>query len=156
MRDIRTLSYLLHPPFLDEVGLTSALRWFAEGFGQRSGIPVELTLPDNFKRLPREMETTLFRIVQESLTNIHRHSGSPRAAIRLWSTEDAVTLEIEDWGRGLKQIRDGPNEPKPHAFGVGIPGMRERIEQLGGTLTVESSETGTIVRASLKLPGGSP
>jgi PAS domain S-box-containing protein len=153
MRDIRTLSYLLHPPFLDEVGLTSALRWFAEGFGQRSGIPVELMLPDNFERLPREMETTLFRIVQESLTNIHRHSGSPRAAIRLWRADDTVTLEIEAWGRGLKQVRNGPNQPKPHAFGVGIPGMRERIEQLGGTLTVESSETGTTVRARINLPG---
>jgi PAS domain S-box len=154
MRDIRTLSYLLHPPFLDEVGLTSALRWFATGFGQRSGIPVDLSLPDNFERLPREMETTLFRIVQESLTNIHRHSGSPRAAIRLWSTEDTVTLEIEDWGRGLTQIQDWPNEAKRHAFGVGIPGMRERIEQLGGTLTVESAETGTTVRACLRIPDG--
>jgi PAS domain S-box len=153
MRDIRTLSYLLHPPFLDEVGLTSALRWFAEGFGQRSGIPVDLTLPENFERLPREMETTLFRIVQESLTNIHRHSGSLRAAIRLWNSENAVTLEIEDWGHGLKQIRNGPRDPQPHAFGVGIPGMRERIEQLGGTLTVESGETGTTVRACLQLRG---
>lgn len=153
MRDIRTLSYLLHPPFLDEVGLTSALRWFATGFGQRSGIPVELTLPDNFERLPREMETTLFRIVQESLTNIHRHSGSPRASIKLSRVENSVTLEIEDWGHGLTQVRDGPNQPKAHAFGVGIPGMRERIEQLGGTLIVDSGETGTTVRACLNLPG---
>ncbi len=156
MRDIRTLSYLLHPPFLDEVGLTSALRWFATGFGQRSGIPVELTLPDNFDRLPSEMETTLFRIVQESLTNIHRHSGSPRAAIRLWRAENTVTLEIEDWGRGLKQVQDGVNDPKPHAFGVGIPGMRERIEQLGGTLTVDSSDTGTMVRACIQPSDSRP
>jgi PAS domain S-box-containing protein len=155
MRDVRTLSYLLHPPFLDEVGLTSALRWFTTGFAQRSGIPVELTLPDDFERLPREMETTLFRIVQESLTNIHRHSGSPRAAIRLSRAETTVSLEIEDWGRGLKQVRAGSSDAKPHAFGVGIPGMRERIEQLGGTLKVVSSETGTTVRASLQLEASS-
>jgi signal transduction histidine kinase len=153
MRDVRTLSYLLHPPFLDEVGLTSALRWFTTGFAQRSGIPVDVSLPDDFERLPREMETTLFRIVQESLTNIHRHSGSARAAIRLRREGNTVSLEIEDWGRGLKQVRDSINARKPHAFGVGIPGMRERIEQLGGALRVDSSETGTTVRASLKLPG---
>ncbi len=152
MRDIRTLSYLLHPPFLDEVGLTSALRWFAGGFGQRSGIPVELTLPDVFERLPRELETTLFRIVQESLTNIHRHSASPRAAIRLERVNNSVTLEIQDWGRGLKKFDDVATDLKPHVFGVGIPGMRERIQQLGGTLTVKSDETGTIVRARLSLP----
>lgn len=155
MRDIRTLSYLLHPPFLDEVGLTSALRWFTSGFGQRSGIPVEVALPDNFDRLPREMETTLFRIVQESLTNIHRHSGSARAALRLSRGENTVTLEIQDWGRGLQHAGDGINEPKYPAFGVGIQGMRERIEQLGGTLIVDSGETGTTVRACLRLPGTS-
>lgn len=151
MRDVRTLSYLLHPPFLDEVGLTSALRWFTTGFAQRSGIPVEVTLPDSFERLPREMETTLFRIVQESLTNIHRHSGSPRAAIRLSRAGNVVTLEIEDWGHGLKGVRNEIDESKPHAFGVGIPGMRERIEQLGGTLSVDSGQTGTTVRAHIQL-----
>jgi signal transduction histidine kinase len=154
MRDIRTLSYLLHPPFLDEVGLTSALRWFTTGFAQRSGIPVEVTLPDDFERLPREIETTLFRIVQESLTNIHRHSGSDRAAIRLSRSGKTVALEIEDWGRGLMQVQ-GTKNPKPHAFGVGIPGMRERIEQLGGTLTVDSGESGTTVRACIHVPDAS-
>lgn len=155
MRDVRTLSYLLHPPFLDEVGLTSALRWFANGFGQRSGIPVELTLPDNFERLPREMETTLFRIVQESLNNIHRHAQSPRAAIRLSRDDTAVILEIEDWGHGLPSARTGSDPSNRRSLGVGIPGMHERIEQIGGTLTVSSTETGTTVRARLPLDGSS-
>jgi signal transduction histidine kinase len=151
MRDIRTLSYLLHPPFLDEVGLTSALRWFATGFAQRSGIPVDLTLPEAFDRMPRDMETTLFRIVQESLTNIHRHAESPRAAIRLLRVGNRVTLEIEDWGRGLRPAPALTTEHTHHVIGVGIPGMRERIEQLGGTLTVDSSETGTTVRACIQV-----
>ena len=153
MRDVRTLSYLLHPPFLDEVGLTSALRWFADGFGQRSGIPVDLTLPENFERLPRDVETALFRVVQESLNNIHRHAQSPRAAIRLWRDDASVVLEVEDWGHGLAPVRGGGDRSSRHSLGVGIPGMKERIEQIGGTLTVDSTDTGTIVRARLPIAG---
>jgi two-component system, NarL family, sensor kinase len=149
MRDVRTLSYLLHPPFLDELGLTSAVRWFATGFGQRSGISIDLDLPEQFDRLPRELETTLFRIVQESLNNIHRHADSARAAIRMWHDDAGVTLEIQDWGKGMGATRSGRGNPKRHSLGVGIPGMRERIEQIGGTLTLDSKKTGTIVRANL-------
>ena len=153
MRDVRTLSYLLHPPFLDDVGLTSALRWFTTGFAQRSGLALELEVPDDFQRLPRDIETTLFRIVQESLNNIHRHAQSPGAAIRLGRDERAVTLEVEDWGRGMPSPSDGADRLNRQSMGVGIPGMHERVEQIGGRLAIESSTSGTMVRARIPLPG---
>lgn len=152
MRDVRTLSYLLHPPFLDDVGLTSALRWFTTGFAQRSGLALDFEVADDFERLPREIETTLFRIVQESLNNIHRHSQSPRAAIRLRSNEQIVTLEIEDWGRGLP-FGGRPDRLDRQSLGVGIPGMHERVEQLGGRLAIQSSPSGTVVRARIPVSG---
>jgi signal transduction histidine kinase len=153
LAEVRTVSYLLHPPFLDEVGLLSALRWYAGGFAERSGIKVDLDLPDDFERLPLDTETVLFRIVQESLTNIHRHAESKTALIRLRRDAEMLVLEIEDRGRGiprtaLEQITNGGG-----GVGVGITGMKERIEQLGGHLTVTSSDrgtTGTIVRAWLR------
>ena len=149
--EIRTLSYLLHPPFLDEMGLLSALRWYAAGFAERSGIKVDLDLPERFERLPLDTETALFRIIQESLINIHRHAGSDTACIRLWHDADALVLEIDDRGNGipnlsLKDIMTGGG-----AVGVGIAGMRERIEQLGGRLEIESGDHGTTVRARLPL-----
>ena len=147
--EIRTLSYLLHPPFLDETGLLSALRWYAAGFAERSGIKVDLELPDRFGRLPRDTETALFRIVQESLINIHRHSKSDTASIRLRRDAERLVLEIEDHGHGipkasLKRIRGG-------IVGVGIAAMSERIEQLGGRLEITSGNHGTAVRARLPL-----
>jgi signal transduction histidine kinase len=151
MSTIRTLSYLLHPPFLDEAGLLSALRWYAAGFAERSGIKVDLEIPDGFDRLPLDTETALFRIVQESLINIHRHAGSNTARIRLLRDAETLVLEIEDRGRGipktsLKHITSGGG-----ALGVGIAGMSERIEQLGGRLDITSSEQGTTVRVELPL-----
>ena len=101
MTEIRTLSYLLHPPFLDETGLLSALRWYAAGFAERSGINVDLELPESFERLPLDTETALFRIVQESLINIHRHAGSETARIRLRRDAETLVLEIEDRGHGI-------------------------------------------------------
>ncbi|HXH93179.1 MAG TPA: MEDS domain-containing protein [Thermoanaerobaculia bacterium] len=141
---IRTVSYLLHPPFLDEAGLVSALRWYAGGFAERSGIKVELDLPENLDRLPLDTETVLFRVVQESLTNIHRHAESETARIQLRRDAGMISLAIEDRGHGipsgtLEQITSG-------GVGVGIAGMSERIEQLGGRLEVTSSGKGTIVR----------
>jgi len=152
--EIRTLSYLLHPPFLDEMGLLSALRWYVAGFADRSGITVNLELPEGFDRLPRDTETALFRIVQESLLNIHRHSESETARIRLRRAAGTLVLEVEDWGRGipkasLKQITSGGG-----VVGVGIAGMSERIERLGGCLELTSSDcgaTGTTVRVRLPL-----
>jgi PAS domain S-box-containing protein len=151
MADIRTLSYLLHPPFLDEMGLLSALRWYVAGFADRSGITVNLELPESFDRLPLDTETALFRIVQESLINIHRHAGSETARIRLQRDPEMLLLEIEDRGRGI------PNPSLKHIMtreggaGVGIAGMCERIEALGGRLEIMSGDDGTILRARLPL-----
>jgi len=152
---IRTLSYLLHPPFLDEVGLASAIRWFAKGFANRSGVSTRLSLPGDFPRLPQEIEIALFRVIQESLINIHRHAGSPEAEIRLWTANGEVTLEVRDAGRGMPHIRDGEPSGSEHMLGLGIGGMRERMEQLGGSLEVDSTPTGTTVRAWLAIPGPS-
>jgi signal transduction histidine kinase len=151
MAEIRTLSYLLHPPFLDEMGLLPALRWFAAGFAERSGINVELDLPQDFERPPLDTETTLFRVVQESLTNIHRHADSATARIRLRREAATLVLEIADRGHGMpKALLKGMMNGGGGA-GVGIAGMRERVEQLGGHLELESTEHGTIVSARLPL-----
>jgi signal transduction histidine kinase len=151
MTEIRTLSYLLHPPFLDETGLLAALRWYAAGFSKRSGIKVDLDLPESLVRLSTDAETALFRVVQESLINIHRHAASETARIRVRADEKKLELEVEDPGHGipsasLEQIVAGGG-----AAGVGIAGMSERIRQLGGRLDVTSEGHGTTVRAVLPL-----
>jgi signal transduction histidine kinase len=149
-RDIRTLSYLLHPPLLDERGLTAAVRWFADGFSQRSGVQVKLELPPDLERLPEEIEIALFRIVQEGLTNTHRHSGSSTATIRLMVDQNHVQLEMQDAGKGLPKPRsDGYVAP----LGVGITGMRERVKQLGGQMKMESDSQGTRIRVILPIGG---
>jgi two-component system NarL family sensor kinase len=150
-REIRTLSYLLHPPLLDELGLASALKEYVEGFSERSGIELELEIQAGFGRLPQEAETALFRIVQESLTNIQRHSGSKTAEIHLRGDSDGVALEVVDRGRGMdgKAIERGNGSGT--RLGVGILGMRERMTQLGGKLEIESSASGTTVRVSIPL-----
>jgi two-component system NarL family sensor kinase len=151
MTEIRTMSYLLHPPLLDEMGLLSALRWYAAGFAERGGITVDLDLPESFERLPLDTETALFRIVQESLTNIHRHASSATARIRLERGADALVLEIEDRGHGIPAASMGSLTATGGAAGVGIAGMSERIEQLGGRFEVESDHRGTVVRARLPI-----
>jgi PAS domain S-box-containing protein len=151
MTQIRTLSYLLHPPFLDETGLLSALRWYAAGFGERSGIKVDLDLPESFERLPLDTETALFRIVQESLINIHRHAGSETARIRLRRDAETLVLEIEDRGHGIPRASLNRITGKGGIVGVGIAGMSERIEQLGGRFEITSGDHGTTVRARLPL-----
>jgi signal transduction histidine kinase len=149
-KEVRTISHLLHPPLLDERGLTSALRWYVSGFEERSGIKVDLELPDAFGRLSRELETTVFRVVQECLTNIHRHSGSVVAKIRLEYSDGLLVVEIEDSGKGISGERllemDSAGLP-----GVGVRGMRERIRQLGGSLDIKSCSTGTTIRAGLPV-----
>ncbi len=154
--DLCTLSYLLHPPLMDEEGLASALRWYAQGFAKRSGIRLELDLPPELCRLSQEVETTLFRIVQEGLTNVHLHSSSPTAWIKLTHGPCEVTLEIRDEGGGiptevLKRIPTGVTD-----LGVGIAGMRERARQLGGQLQIDSGNWGTKVRVVLPLSGAIP
>jgi len=148
--EVRTISHLLHPPLLDEAGLASALRWYVDGFVLRSKIKVALDLPEDFGRLPRESETAIFRVVQECLTNIHRHSESPIARIRLRQRDDHVRVEIEDKGKGIppEKQEEMTSSGTP---GVGIRGMRERLRQLGGTLEIKSNGSGTIVVVELPL-----
>ena len=150
-REMRTLSYLLHPPLLDEVGISAALRWYVDGFAQRSGIQVDLGIPTELGRLPSDLELTLFRIVQECLTNIHRHSGSSTARIQVASENGGIVLEVRDQGRGVQPGSAGRLSPTNGQLGVGIAGMHERVRQLGGTLRIDSSTQGTTVRATLPL-----
>ena len=150
-KELRAVSYLLHPPLLDEAGLPSALRWFVEGFAERSKINVQLELPTDLGRLPSDMEMTMFRIIQECLTNIHRHSGSKEANIRVARSADEVCLQIQDKGRGMPVSNNGGSSSKLVGAGVGIQGMRERVKQLGGQLEIQSNENGTAVTASFPL-----
>ncbi|HET6181377.1 MAG TPA: sensor histidine kinase [Candidatus Sulfotelmatobacter sp.] len=154
-KEVRTISHLLHPPLLDEAGLSSALGWYVDGFAQRSKIGVELDCPDNFGRIPREMETAVFRLVQECLTNIHRHSGSVTAKIRLHRTNHEVVVEVEDAGKGIpsEKLDRMSSVAMP---GVGITGMKERVRQLGGTLEISSGRTGTRIVARVPISETSP
>src|SRR6266850_987735 len=149
-KEVRTISHLLHPPLLDEAGLASALRWYIEGFAQRSKIQVDLELPEDFDRLSQESETTIFRMVQEALTNIHRHSGSKLAKVRISRSESDVRVEVEDRGKGMT-IAKQEELASIGTPGVGIRGMRERMRQLGGNLEIKSNGEGTTVVAHLPL-----
>ena len=150
-REIRTLSYLLHPPLLDELGLASAVQEYAKGFGERSGIKLEVQIQAEFGRLSQEVETALFRIVQESLSNIQRHSGSQTARITLRAEPGRVELEVCDQGRGMGQKSVEQGKTPGARLGVGLLGMRERMVQLGGTLKVVSNSFGTTVQATIPL-----
>jgi len=152
-KEIRTLSYLLHPPLLEEVGLAAAARWYVEGFAQRGGLKVDLNVASDLGRLGNEAELTLYRILQEGLTNIHRHSGSSKASIRLSRDSGEVVLEMVDEGRGMPaEVLDKLRRAIP-PLGVGIAGMRERLRQLGGTLEIESGSGGSTVRARIPIKG---
>jgi signal transduction histidine kinase len=149
-KELRTISHLLHPPLLDESGLGSALRWYVEGYSERSHIPVELEISAELGRLSSELETAIFRVVQECLTNIHRHSGSETAEIRLMKDANRVTLEVRDFGKGMK-AESGANGNGAKT-GVGLRGMRERIHRLQGRLDIRSNENkGTTVTAVFPL-----
>ena len=148
--EIRTISHLLHPPLLDEVGLESALQWYIDGFSERSKINVDLQLPEDFGRLPRNLEITLFRVVQECLTNIHRHSGSSTASIRVERLQNEVRLEIRDAGKGIPKETQA-TLASGKLSGVGLRGMHERLRQMGGQLDVQSNGTGTLILATLPL-----
>jgi len=150
IKEVRTLSHLLHPPMLDEVGLLPAIRWFVNGFSQRSGIEVQLNLPDSLQRFPVELEIAVFRVVQESLTNVHRHSGSPTAIVSLYVEDGQVHLKIVDHGCGIPpQALTARQEDS--AIGIGILGMRERMRQLGGQLEIASLDQGTAIHVALPL-----
>jgi two-component system NarL family sensor kinase len=149
-REIRTISYLLHPPLLDVGGLASALRWYVDGFSERSQISVELEVPEDFGRLSSEMEIAVFRIVQECLSNISRHSGSSTAAIRLRVDGELLVLEVQDNGKGIPLNKQRELIELGRA-GVGFAGMRERLRNLGGALEIKSEESGTLICARLKV-----
>ncbi|NDQ56502.1 MAG: PAS domain S-box protein [Acidipila sp.] len=146
--EIRTLSYLLHPPQLEYSGLVPAVRWFVEGFAKRSGIDIAIDIQSDLGRLKDDIELALFRIIQECLTNIHRHSESKTASIRIITSDNLLTLQISDQGKGipLQQFRK-----VARTSGVGIAGMRERLAQLDGVLQISSDSTGTVVTASIPL-----
>lgn len=149
--EVRTLAYLLHPPLIDEAGLLPSLQWLSRGFEERSGIKVTLEAPEELDRLPGESETALFRIVQEALTNIQRHSGSAVAHIRLSPQSKHLQLEIEDQGHGLPEHLRGQGADTLAAAGVGIAGMQQRIRELGGNLEIASTDHGTKIAVTLPL-----
>jgi signal transduction histidine kinase len=149
--ETRTISHLLHPPLLDEAGLSSAARWYVEGFAQRSGIEVKVNLPQDVSRLPKPVALGLFRVLQESLTNIHRHSGSVKAEVTLELLPDRVILKVRDYGKGIAPEVLRIFRAKGANPGVGLAGMRERIRDLGGWLSLQPGAPGIIVSAIIPL-----
>jgi two-component system NarL family sensor kinase len=152
IEEIRTTSYLLHPPLLDEVGFACAAEWFIEGFAKRSGIDVTLHLATEGTRLAMAIETALFRVLQESLTNVHRHSKAERVSVSFFRESDAAILEIRDFGCGIPAERLARLRDPSAETGVGLAGMRERLNELKGKLEIESDSRGTSLRAMVPLP----
>lgn len=149
--EIRTMSYLLHPPLLDEVGFACAADWYIEGFAKRSGINIKAEIAKPRARLPHDIEITLFRVLQESLTNVHRHSGTSIAHICFQEQDAAVILEIRDFGKGIPEDRLRVLNEAGAEIGVGLAGMRERLIELDGKLEMESDGSGTRLRATVPL-----
>ncbi len=156
LQEVRTASYLLHPPLLDEVGIASAIRWFVQGFAERSGIQVQCEIGDLIDRPTRHCEIVLFRVLQESLTNVHRHSGASAVSVRLRGHQAHVMLEICDDGHGMSPERLLRLHENQGPAGVGITGMRERVRELGGTFEISSDEKGTTVNIALPVLKSAP
>ena len=153
--ETRTMSHLLHPPLLDESGLLSAVRWYVEGFAARSGIEVQMNLPPSIPRLLKEIETTLFRILQESLTNVHRHSESKKVNVDIFYDAHAVSLRVRDFGKGIPLERIRSFRDRGTGMGVGLGGMRERVRELGGILRIEPCDpSGTVIVIEIPLIEG--
>jgi PAS domain S-box-containing protein len=153
VKEVRTISYLLYPPMLEEMGLRSAIPWYLDGFMKRSGIQTTFEASPELKRLPNDTEIALFRVLQESLTNVHRHSGSTTAEVRVLVDADSVVLEISDKGKGIRPQSSGKSgSDEASAVGVGLRGMSERMRELGGKLELSSTEEGTTVTATVPLP----
>jgi PAS domain S-box-containing protein len=148
-RELRTTSYLLHPPLLDEIGLPGALNWYVQGLAERGDLDIRLNLAENLGRLTPELELVIFRLVQECLTNVHRHSGSKNAAINIQRQAESVCLEVQDQGKGIAPEK--LIEMQSKASGVGIRGMRERVRQFNGTFNVQSNASGTKVTVTLPV-----
>lgn len=151
LAETRTLSHLLHPPLLDETGFISAAHWYIDGFSKRSGIQVQRELPESRIRLPRAIELVLFRTLQEALTNVYRHSGSKVASIHLGVTADSVVLKISDRGRGMDPAMLHKFEERGVGVGVGLSGIRERINELNGELDIRSCHRGTVLKVRMPL-----
>ena len=149
--DIRTISYLLHPPLLDELGLRSAISMYVEGFSKRSGVQVDLQIPESLGRLPVSVETTLFRVVQQSLSNIYRHSGSTSARIEVDLDAENVTVNISDQGSGISAATLEEFNTGKSLLGVGVAGMRERIRDMKGRFDISSNKNGTTIHVSLPV-----
>ena len=151
LSDTRTISHLLHPPLLDEAGFSSAARWYVEGFAERTGFQVNLDLPPDLGRLDRDVETTLFRILQEALTNVHRHSGGSIVCITLQLDAEQVQLQVSDNGRGIPEERLQRLREDDSATGVGLAGMRERVRELGGSLAIGAAIPGTTITVTIPV-----
>jgi len=150
IKEVRTLSYLLYPPMLEEMGLKSAVPWYLDGFAKRSGIQVSFDVSLDFPRLAPEVELALFRVIQESLTNVHKHSGSQTADVRLFTKDGAVVLEVRDKGSGVPRVKEAGQDWRG-LFGVGLRSMNERMSQIGGRLEFSSSQEGTMVTAAVPV-----
>jgi signal transduction histidine kinase len=148
LTETRTISYLLHPPLLNEVGLPSTAKWYVQGFSERSGIPVNLVVPNELKRLPDALEIALFRILQESLTNIHRHAHSQSVDIQLELDAEFVTLKVKDYGQGMSSDLLERFTSDGGGGGVGLRSMRERISELGGKFEIQSDKNGTQIKVT--------
>ncbi len=150
-KETRTISHLLHPPLLDEIGLLPAIKMFAEGFAERSSVKVAVELSPDIGRLPPNVEISIFRIVQECLTNVYRHSGSKTARIKIsHANEKMLSVQVCDEGKGMNRTNGAPASSESN-HGVGLRGMRERLRELGGTLDIQSSEHGTTVIAAVPV-----
>jgi len=152
LQEIRTTSYLLHPPMLDEAGFTSAAQWYVTGFSQRSGIKVRMDFSPEVARLPDTIEIALFRVLQESLTNVHRHSGTSEVEVCFRRDAQAAILEVRDYGRGMPKEMLNRLGPLAQDSGVGLAGMRERLNELRGGLEIEAADPGMRLRAVVPLP----
>jgi signal transduction histidine kinase len=150
--EIRTMSYLLHPPLLDEVGFPCAAEWYVEGFSKRSGIKITLDLATDRARLPMPMEIALFRVLQESLTNVHRHAHATQASVYFHRHAEMAILEIRDFGCGIPAERLLRLRETSADTGVGLAGMRERMKEMNGKLEINSDGHGTCIRATVPLP----
>jgi PAS domain S-box-containing protein len=149
-QEIRTASYLLHPPLLDESGLSPAVEWYVRGLADRSGLEISFDISKNFGRCDSEIEVVVFRLIQECLTNIHRHSGSKCAFVQLTREGENILLKVRDQGKGMSPVRLAEVQSK--TFGVGIRGMRERVQQYHGELSIDSSASGTTISVMIPAP----
>ncbi len=154
IQETRTISYLLHPPLLDELGIASAANWYVEGFSQRSGVQISTKIANDIARLPRPVELVLFRVLQESLTNVHRHAKSPKADISLYVAEGNAVLQVRDYGIGIPAEKLAHFRSNGTHVGVGLTGMRERVREHGGQFEIRSGETGTELLVTIPLGSG--